>query len=177
MALSRLLLLCMVASEVWDVETRPIDFVCNRDTRRAMNIVAEMETALSVCDVSVILSTPVQLPCIKVHKAAWENKSHQEKRGDIVASLKLLLEGVKVVRALSQPACTSSLLQRLERSINNYLHILTQLELSEPVESPASSCVPQSTQNLSTVLWTYNRLISGKLEGFMDNLADRCTPQ
>lgn len=41
-----LLLLCMVASEVWDAETKPIEFVCNKGARRAMNIVAEMESAL-----------------------------------------------------------------------------------------------------------------------------------
>lgn len=36
----------MVASEVWDAETKPIDFVCNRAARRAMNVVAEMQNAL-----------------------------------------------------------------------------------------------------------------------------------
>ncbi|XP_078144051.1 thrombopoietin isoform X1 [Centroberyx gerrardi] len=178
MALSRLLLLCMVASEVWDAETRPIDFVCDGESRRAMNAVADLETALRDCDGLTTLSLPVQLPCIKVHKASWENKSHQEKRGDIVASLGLLIEGVKVARALSQPGCVSSLLQRLEHSISNYLHILTHLELSQgPVESPVLSCVPQSTQSLTTVLWTYSRLISGKLEWLVVNLADKCTPQ
>lgn len=55
---------------------------------------------------------------------------HQEKRGDIVASLRLLIEGVKVVRALSQPGCAASPLQRLENNVNNYLLILTQLQLS-----------------------------------------------
>lgn len=54
---------------------------------------------------------------------------HQEKRGDIVASLQVLVEDVKAARALSQPGCASSLLQRLEHSINNYLHILTHLEM------------------------------------------------
>lgn len=41
-----LLLLCMVASEVWNAETRPIDFVCDRESRRDMNTVAEMAAAL-----------------------------------------------------------------------------------------------------------------------------------
>lgn len=41
-----LLLFCMVASEVWDAETIPIEFVCNKGARRAMNIVAEMKSAL-----------------------------------------------------------------------------------------------------------------------------------
>lgn len=55
---------------------------------------------------------------------------HQEKRGDIVASLKLLVEGVKVLIAQSLPGCGSSLLQRLENNINNYLLIVTHLQLS-----------------------------------------------
>lgn len=55
---------------------------------------------------------------------------HQEKRGDIVASLRLLVESVKVVRAPGQPGCAASLLPRLENNINNYLLILTHLQLS-----------------------------------------------
>ncbi|XP_062261190.1 thrombopoietin isoform X3 [Platichthys flesus] len=145
MALSRLLLLCMVASEVWDAETKPIDFVCNRAARRVLNIVAEMESAL-----------------------------YQERRGDIIASLRLLIEGVKVMRALSTPGCVTSLLQRLENNINNYLVILTNLQLSGPVETPSLSCVPLVSQSLSTVLLRYNQLISGKLERFMINMEDRC---
>ncbi|XP_028450083.1 thrombopoietin [Perca flavescens] len=143
-----LLLICMLASEVWDAETKPIEFVCNKGARRAMNIVAERESVL-----------------------------HQEKRGDIVASLSLLIEGVKVVKSPSQPECAASLLQRLENNINNYLLILTHLQLSGPVGSPALSCVPRSTQSLSTILINYNQLILGKLERFMINLEDRCISQ
>ncbi|XP_049888620.1 thrombopoietin isoform X3 [Epinephelus moara] len=178
MALSRLLLLCMVASEVWDAETKPIEFVCNKGARRAMNIVAEVERALSDCNSSATLPTPVQLPCTELHVASWGNKSHQEKRGDIVASLRLLIEGVKVVRAPGQAGCATLLLQRLENNINNYLLILTNLQLSQgPVVSPAMSCVPRGTQSLHTVLSSYNQLLSGKLERFMVNLQDRCISQ
>lgn len=55
---------------------------------------------------------------------------HQEKRGDIAASLRLLIESVKVVRAQSQPGCAASLMQRLENNINNYLLIVVRLQLS-----------------------------------------------
>ncbi|KAK9539239.1 hypothetical protein VZT92_004357 [Zoarces viviparus] len=134
-----------------------------------MNVVAGLEIALSDCNGSTNLSTPVQLRT-GLHMASWGNKSHQEKRGDIVASLRLLLEGVNVLKAPSQPA-------RLKKNINNYLLILTHLQLSGPVVSPALSCVPQSTQSLSTVLLNYNKLISGKLEWFMVNLGDRCISQ
>nr|XP_046263518.1 thrombopoietin isoform X2 [Scatophagus argus] len=177
MALSRFLLLCMVASEVFDAETKPIDFVCNRGARRSLNIVAEIERALSDCNGFTTFPTPVQLPCTELHVASWENKSHQEKRGDIVASLRLLIESVKAVRVPTQPGCAVSLLQRLERNINNYLLLLTHLQISGPVVSTALSCVPRSTQSLSTVLLNYNRLISGKLEWFMVDLEDRCTYQ
>lgn len=43
--------------------------------------------------------------------------------------------------------------------------------------SPALSCVPRSTQSLSTVLLNYNQLISGKLERFMVDLEDGCISQ
>ncbi|XP_060900669.1 thrombopoietin [Labrus mixtus] len=175
MALSRLLLLCLVASEVWDAETKPTEFVCNKVARRALNIVAELESALTNCSGLSTLSTPVQLPCIELHVASWENKSNQEKRGDVVASLRLLTGGVEVLRALNQSRCAVSQLQRLEKNINNYLLILRNLQLSGPLVSPALSCVPQSTYSLSTFLLNYNQLITGKLERFMNALEDRCT--
>lgn len=43
---SGLLLLCVVASEVWDAETKPIEFVCSKGTRRSMNIAADVESSL-----------------------------------------------------------------------------------------------------------------------------------
>ncbi|XP_062337428.1 thrombopoietin isoform X1 [Osmerus eperlanus] len=176
MALTRLLLLYVFATEVLDAETRPIDFVCDRESRRGINTVVAMEAALADCYALSTLPFPVQLPCIKVHKASWDNKSHQEKQGDIMASLGALAEGVRSVRLVRiLPGCASSLLERLEHSINNYLHILTHLEQVSMV-SPVLSCVPQSSQSMKTVLWTYSRLITGKLEWLMSDLIDRCPP-
>ncbi|XP_061878594.1 thrombopoietin [Entelurus aequoreus] len=180
MALSRLLLLCMLVSEVRDAETKPIDFVCSRSARRAMNIVAEMQAAMNNCNSSTPLSTPVHLPCTELHVASWERKSHQERREDIAASLRLLVETVTLARPLGQAECGLVLLQRLEHNINSYLLILTHLQLSDQqgsVESADLSCVPGSTLSLNTVLLNYNRLITGKLERLMISLESRCTPQ
>ncbi|XP_061695907.1 thrombopoietin [Syngnathoides biaculeatus] len=180
MALSRLLLLYMLASEVRYAETKPIDFVCSRSSRRAMNIVTEMQTALNECNCSTILPTPVLLPCTELHVASWERKSHHERRQDISASLRYLFEGVKVARPLGRAECASVLLQRLEHNINGYLLILTHLQLNEqqePEESPELSCVPRTTLSLSTVLLNYRRLIMGKLERLMMSLESRCLPQ
>ncbi|CAL8366802.1 unnamed protein product [Boreogadus saida] len=174
------LLCAVVVCVMWHAEARPLDFVCDRGSRRrAVNSVAQMQTDLSACGGGggVTLSTEVRLPCIKVHKASWEGKSHQEKRGDIIASLGLLGEDVRAAVALTAPGCVSALLQSLEHSLTNYQHILAHLELSGAVESPlTSSCVPQSSPSLSTVLWAYSRLITGKLEWLVVTLEDRCTP-
>lgn len=48
----------------------------------------------------------------------------------MVASLRLLVESVKAVRVPEQPRCSASLLLRLENNINNYLLIVSHLQLS-----------------------------------------------
>uniref|UniRef100_A0A3Q2WDP1 Thrombopoietin n=1 Tax=Haplochromis burtoni TaxID=8153 RepID=A0A3Q2WDP1_HAPBU len=227
----------MIASEVWDSETKSTEFVCSRAARKALNIVPKMSSALvrmslpsslasrsiyfkemgcfttsiwmlylirllsvvtcsqpvhlsvlslslvspvspplqSNCNGSATLSTQVQLPCTELHAASWEHKSEREKRGEIVASLRLLVEGVKSERSLRPAGCGALLLQRLENNINNYLLILTRLQLSGAVVTPSLSCVPRSTQSLRTVLMSYNLLISAKLEWFMVGLEHKCT--
>lgn len=54
----------------------------------------------------------------------------QEKKADIVASLRLFHEGVKTLRITSEAGCGTLLLQRLESNVENYLLILTHLQLS-----------------------------------------------
>uniref|UniRef100_A0A3P8ZLW8 Thrombopoietin n=1 Tax=Esox lucius TaxID=8010 RepID=A0A3P8ZLW8_ESOLU len=117
-----LLLLCMVANEVWHATTRPIDFVCDRESRKDMNTEGD-------CEALKTLPSPILLPCSKLHKASWERKSAQEKRGDISASLAALSESVRVARTLSQSGCGSTQLERLERTVNNYLQIITHLDI------------------------------------------------
>lgn len=93
-----LLLLCVVASEVWDAETKPIEFVCHRGMRRSLNIAAETERALVSpadppvcpphaaaltatsllqrgCNGSTMLSAPVRLPCVQLHVTSWQNQT------------------------------------------------------------------------------------------------------
>lgn len=95
---SGLLLLCVVASEVWDAETKPIEFVCHRGMRRSLNIAADTQRALvsspnppsapvgtcaltaasllqRSCNGSVMLATPVQLPCIELHVTSWQSQT------------------------------------------------------------------------------------------------------
>lgn len=175
MAVGSLLLLCVAMFWPWDSQSKPIDFVCNKPARETLNIISRIESELLHCEGLATLPNAVQLPCTALHVASWENKSLQQKRGDLVASLRQLHEGVEAVSALSQLPCATSLLQSLLQNINNYLSILTHLHFSEAEESPVLSCVPRSSHSMSVLLLSYNRLLSGKLERFMDNLHDRCT--
>uniref|UniRef100_A0A3Q2XHW9 Thrombopoietin n=1 Tax=Hippocampus comes TaxID=109280 RepID=A0A3Q2XHW9_HIPCM len=161
--------------------SKPIDFVCSRSARRAMNIVAEMQTALVS---STILPTPVQLPCTELHVASWERKSHHERRQDISASLRHLFESVKVARPIGQAECGSVLLLRLERNINSYLLILTHLQLSVRGCQGDIIAVAKSTNHSFCDLLVkctqtvhYRRLITGKLERLMMSLESECTLQ
>lgn len=51
---------------------------------------------------------------------------------------------------------------------------LFPLVLKGSVESPLFSCTPERTHSLSTVLWTFSRLLTGKLEWLMADLTHRC---
>lgn len=45
----------MIASEVWDSETKSTEFVCSRAARKALNIVPEMSSALVRMSLSLFL--------------------------------------------------------------------------------------------------------------------------
>ncbi|XP_076838120.1 thrombopoietin isoform X1 [Brachyhypopomus gauderio] len=121
------LLLSIVASKVDQVETRPLDFVCDSEVRRVLNKVKDLQQDMVDCGTEDFLPTSIRLPCIKVHKATWGRKSVLERKAEILQSLGLLAQDVRRARTQSQPGCGLLLLERLEHSINNYLHVVTQL--------------------------------------------------
>ncbi|XP_064158773.1 thrombopoietin-like isoform X1 [Anguilla rostrata] len=170
-----LLLLYMAASEVQDIQTRPIDFVCDYQARRSMNKVEEIKSAMGECDGSDLLPSAIPLPCVGINMGAWRKKSLQQKRGQVLAALKVLTEGLKMVRAKTQNGCQSTLLERLEHSVTNYLHIVMNLDiLQDKGEGQDFACQSRNTLNLDQVLMQYNKLLSGMLEMFMLELKDMC---
>ncbi|XP_061098732.1 thrombopoietin [Conger conger] len=169
-----LLLLYTAASRVPGMQARPIDFVCDDQARRDMNTVQELEASMGECHGSALLPSPITLPCVKTHKASWDMKSKQEKRGDIVAALRTLSQGVKEVRLSPLSECQAPLLEKLERSVTNYLHIVTHLELTGEGNRSVTACPSQPSQNLSLVLWNFSRLLTGKLEWLAAELTSQC---
>ncbi|XP_072525436.1 thrombopoietin [Salminus brasiliensis] len=170
-----LVLLSMMAPELSQVWSKPLDFVCDVEARRVMNKVGELEENVVDCSAAASLPTPIRLPCIKVHVATWRKKSVPQRRAEILLSLGSLLQDVRRARAQSHLGCGLNLLECLERSINNYLLMLTQLHNQEESQSTqAPVCSGQDTQDLGLVLRHFGRLISGKLEWLVMDMAQEC---
>ncbi|KAJ8280508.1 hypothetical protein GJAV_G00055690 [Gymnothorax javanicus] len=177
MDLSRVLLvlLYMAASEVQDIQTRPIDFVCNDQARRSMNTVKEMQSAMGACDGSSLLHSAIPLPCVRINMGVWRRKSLQEKKGQVLAALKTLAEGLQRVGAQNYSGCQAKLLERLEHSVDNHLRIVTKLEVPQDEgETQDPTCPSQDTLYLKDVLTQYYNLLKGMLELFVHELKGRC---
>ncbi|XP_051737020.1 thrombopoietin isoform X2 [Ctenopharyngodon idella] len=177
MDLSRVLVVVfsMVASELSSVQTRPIDFVCDSEARRVMNKVKDLQEEMKVCSAVDALPSPIQLPCVGIHKPTWERKSVHEWRAEILLSLGTLAQDVRSARTQSQPGCRFNLLERLERSINNYLHVVRLLYIEgEQVVPQAERCLGQPSKDLGLVLKNFGRLLTGKLEWLIAEMEKGC---
>ncbi|TRY53649.1 hypothetical protein DNTS_008650 [Danionella cerebrum] len=177
MDLSRVLVVVfsMVASELSHVHTRPIDFVCDSEARRAMNKVKDLQEEKVICRAVDSLPSSIQLPCTGVHKASWERKPLQERRAELLLSLGRLVQDVRTARSLSQPGCAVSLLERLEHSLNNYLLVMRRLHgEGELEELPPERCRGQDSKDLSLVLKYFGLLLKGKLELLVTEMAKEC---
>ncbi|XP_057189186.1 thrombopoietin isoform X1 [Triplophysa rosa] len=170
------MVLSIVASELSHVCTKPLDFVCNSEARAVMNKVKDLEDEMVDCSAVASLPSPIQLPCIRIHKATWEKKSVHERRAEILLSLGTLAQDVRTARTLSQPGCGLTLLERLERNINNYLHVVKLLhgEQGELAEPQAKSCLGRDSKDLGLVLKHFGRLLKGKLEWLIVEMAKGC---
>ncbi|KTG45957.1 hypothetical protein cypCar_00008897 [Cyprinus carpio] len=143
-----------------------------------------------VCSAVDPLPSDIKLPCIRIHKATWERKSVHEQRAEILLSLGTLAQDVRSARTLSQPGCGLTLLERLEHSINNYLHVvrLLRIELEpfslsvhlclvqqgEKVGLQAELCLGQPSKDLGLVLKHLGLLLTGKLEWLIAEMAKGC---
>uniref|UniRef100_A0A8C2GQM1 Thrombopoietin n=1 Tax=Cyprinus carpio TaxID=7962 RepID=A0A8C2GQM1_CYPCA len=165
----------MVASELSHVHTRPIDFVCDSEARRMMNKVKDLQVEMVVCSAVDALPSDIKLPCIRIHKATWERKSVHEQRAEILLSLGTLAQDVRSARTLSQPGCGLTLLERLEHSINNYLHVVRLLHIEgEQVGPQAELCLGRPSKDLGLVLKHFGLLLTGKLEWLIAEMAKGC---
>ncbi|CAJ1066104.1 uncharacterized protein LOC117825544 [Xyrichtys novacula] len=175
MAYSRLLLLLLIgviSSNLPGLQARPIDFWCNREARKSMTKTVEgLKKDMADCVGSHELPSPLQLPCLWVQPAEWVNKTLQQKHAEVHSALHVFQDGVHGARSQSTLQCQTSLLERLERHITNYVGLVDSL----PMQTEMGSHLVQNFTNettLDAVLDKYRTLLKGKLERFARDLKD-----
>ncbi|KAL7825338.1 hypothetical protein AOLI_G00325450 [Acnodon oligacanthus] len=163
-----LLLLCVVFSEVRRSQAGPLDFVCSPAARSYLNII---EPGVAVSD---RLLLPIHLPCVRIHKQTWDQKSVQQKRASVCAALGVFLHAMG--SAKNQPGldCQTSILKRLKHNIQNHLKILKNLEIQGTPGPPEAGCKSQETSSLTKTLDLYGRLLQGQMELLLLDLSHTC---
>ncbi|KAL0973358.1 hypothetical protein UPYG_G00202420 [Umbra pygmaea] len=174
----RLLVWCLISSEIPNIQTKPMDFLCKDGARKIMNKLKDLETAMVDCSGSEELPSPLQLPCVEIGKASWDQKSLQQKGEEVRWALKVLLDSVGSVKTQTKLSCQSSLLKTLETSVRNLLLIVNKLDLvvETAVLDPEPDCPSRQSQSLTKVLQLYDNLLQGKLELLSQDLKhSRCS--
>ncbi|KAL7849406.1 hypothetical protein SRHO_G00210290 [Serrasalmus rhombeus] len=171
-----LLLLCVVFSEVRRSQMGPLDFVCSPAARSYLNIIEPLKTAMvqRSCSGSDRLLLPIHLPCVRIHKQTWDQKSVQQKQASVCAALGVFLHALG--SAKSQPGldCQTSILKRLKHNIQNHLKILKNLEIQGTLGPPETGCKSQETSSLTKTLDLYGRLLQGQMELLLLDLSHTC---
>ncbi|KAM9441570.1 uncharacterized protein ACWYII_013960 isoform 2-T4 [Salvelinus alpinus] len=83
------------------------------------------------------------------------------------------------MRTPTKLSCQLSLLERLEHGITNYLHIVTNLDITDDFTDPDPDpgCPSQQSQSLTQVLQLYGRVLRGKLDWLSLDLRDTYVDQ
>ncbi|KAL6105014.1 uncharacterized protein ACO6RY_06629 [Pungitius sinensis] len=165
MAYSRLLLLLI--GGICSVHAGPTDFWYNHPVRRNMvKEIVGLREDMVACVGADTLHSPVQLPCVMVHATEWANKTLQQKSAEVVEALRMFRDGVQVTKNHSTSECQTSLLEKLQRHITNYVAIVRWLQIQSGAVTPPppspQSC--SSVNSTSEVLKQYGNLLRGKLE-------------
>uniref|UniRef100_A0A8K9UMM1 Uncharacterized protein n=1 Tax=Oncorhynchus mykiss TaxID=8022 RepID=A0A8K9UMM1_ONCMY len=128
----------------------------------------EMLTQICItCSGSDQLHSSLQLPCVRILKL-------QQKHAEVRGALGVLLDSVGRMRTHTKLSCQLSLLERLEHGITNYLHIVTNLDITVRWNP---GCPSQQSQSLNQVPQLYGRVLRGKLEWLSMDLRDSCLGQ
>lgn len=169
-----LLLIGVISTHLPEVHARPKDFWCKNDSRkRMMERIADWAGSVT----SDTLPSPVQIPCVGLNTTEWTNKTVQQKRAEVLGTLQVFKDGVQSVKSNVTLPCQTSLLEKLEISIRNYLAIVNTLPIQSDDLTPSQPAVKNcpSQTSLSKVLGEYRRLLAGKMEYLFVDLQDMCS--
>ncbi|KAF4104497.1 hypothetical protein G5714_015484 [Onychostoma macrolepis] len=154
-------------------QTKPIDFICDPEVRRRMDVTEALEPLTTHC--SDQLPAAVLQPCVRINMAAWKQMSFQQKQAFVHDSLDALLRSLGNVKESSSSSCQTDVLKMLGRSVKNHLLIVERLETGISTLTPERGCEGQKTSSLTQTVLFYRKLLRGPVELLMKDLTHMCT--
>lgn len=133
----------------------------------------EMTAETADCGGFDELPSPVQIPDVGLNVTEWTNKTLQQKHAEVLGALQVFQDGVQNVSSQVTLPCHNTSLNRLERSIGNYLAIFNEppIQIDDLTPHSAVENCPSQT-SLNKVLKEYRMLLVGKLESYVKDLQD-----
>lgn len=127
---------------------------------------------MATCVGENMLPSPVQLPCVSINTTEWANKTLRQKHAEVVEALQVFQGGVQGAKDQTTSGCLTSLLEKLEHHITNYLAIVSSVQIQDDTVTPSQSAAQNCSSSSSTneVLKQYENLLQGKLERFATDL-------
>ncbi|XP_078023488.1 uncharacterized protein LOC144462773 isoform X2 [Epinephelus lanceolatus] len=168
-----LLLIGVISCHLPEVQARPTDFWCNPQARKTMERKTEgLRKDMAACVGENTLPSPVQLPCVSINTTEWANKTLRQKHAEVVEALQVFQDGVQGAKDQTTSGCLTSLLEKLEHHITNYLAIVSSVQIQDDTVTPSQSAAQNCSSSSSTneVLKQYENLLQGKLERFVADL-------
>uniref|UniRef100_A0A8C1B2H7 Uncharacterized protein n=2 Tax=Cyprinus carpio TaxID=7962 RepID=A0A8C1B2H7_CYPCA len=154
-------------------QTKPIDFICDPEVRRRMDVTEVLEPLMTHCLDQ--LPSAVLRPCIRINMVAWKQTSFQQKQAFVRDSLDVLFGSLGNVKESSTASCQTVILKMLERSVKNHLLIVEHLERQISTPTPERSCAAHKTDSLAETVRFYRQLLRGPVELLMEDLTHMCT--
>ncbi|XP_039525965.1 uncharacterized protein LOC120478228 isoform X1 [Pimephales promelas] len=155
---------------------RPLDFICDPELRRSMDVTPALHTLMSECVDQ--LPSPVLCPCVAIHRGTWKHtpahRQFQQKQAFVRESLGAFLRSLRVVKDRSS-SCQTRVLKKLEHSVENHLLIVNALERQRSSYSGARDCTGPRALSVTETLLFYSRLVHGPVDLLMESLQHTCT--
>ncbi|XP_078023489.1 uncharacterized protein LOC144462773 isoform X3 [Epinephelus lanceolatus] len=120
----------VISCHLPEVQARPTDFWCNPQARKTMERKTEgLRKDMAACVGENTLPSPVQLPCVSINTTEWANKTLRQKHAEVVEALQVFQDGVQGAKDQTTSGCLTSLLEKLEHHITNYLAIVSSVQI------------------------------------------------
>uniref|UniRef100_A0A8C2A2J8 Thrombopoietin n=1 Tax=Cyprinus carpio TaxID=7962 RepID=A0A8C2A2J8_CYPCA len=154
-------------------QTKPIDFICDPEVRRRMDVTETLEPLMTHCLDQ--LPSDVLQPCVRINMGAWKQTSFQQKQAFVRDSLDAFLRSLGNLKDSLSTSCQTDVLKLLERSVKNHLLIVEHLERRISTLTPERDCEGHKTSSLTQTVRFYRKLLRGPVELLMKDLTHMCT--